>query len=151
MSPRMLYEAYRSTEGLSPAALALITYVRKNDYVTYAEMANVLAPYIPVKGNLAAEVSAVKNLVMWWGMSPEWCETLNELFTAGLLWREPCSIMCYVVDGAYLTLPLAKRPPKGGYATEHWAPSCVRPIEHIDLRERKKYAPARPRRGKAAV
>ena len=145
------YEAWRSVAGLSPAALVLITYVRTHDYVTYAEMPNVLAPFIPVEGDLAAEVSRVPNLVLWMGMSHAWVATLNELFAAGLLWREPCSTVCYLVDGAVLHLPLAKRPPPGGYATEHWAPSCVRPIEYIAPSERQKYAPTTPQEDKAAV
>jgi hypothetical protein len=133
------YEAYRTVEGLSPQALALLIYVRDNDYVTYAEMPKVLAPLIPVQGTMAATVPAVPRLVFWLGMSQAWVDTLNALFAAGLLWREPCSTLSYLIEGAVLQLPLAKRPPRNGYATEHWAPSCVRPIEHIAPRERKKY------------
>ena len=136
------YELYRSVAGLSPAAQALLAYVRDKDYVTYAEMPAVLAPFIPVEGPFVAEVSRVPNLVLWAGMSREWVDTLNELFGTGVLWREPCSRLCYLADGAVLSLPLAKRPPRCGYATEHWAPSCVRPIEHIAPRERQKYAQA---------
>jgi hypothetical protein len=133
------YEPYRPVETLSPAAQALLTYVRANDYVTYAEMAQVLAPLIPVKGPLAAEVSTVPNLVLWIGMSQEWVDVLHELFSAGVLWRAPCASLTYLVDGAWLDMPIAKRQPKRGYATPHWAPSCVRPIEHIAPRERKRY------------
>jgi|RhiMetdeSRZDD1v2_1073273.scaffolds.fasta_scaffold1639237_2 hypothetical protein len=102
-------------------------------------MGQVLAPFIPVHGPLTAEVGTVPNLVLWTGMSQEWVDALNELFRAGLLWRQPCIVLTYLVDGAVLQLPLAKRPPKQGYATPHWAPSCVRPITPIAPRKRKRY------------
>ena len=57
-----------------------------------------------------------------------------------LAWRDWCEVWCYLVDGAVLQMPVAKRPPKGGYATPHWAPSCVRPIEHLAPRERQQCA-----------
>ena len=142
MSKSVRYEPYRATDGLSPQAQALLAYVRKRDFVSYAEMGDVLRPFIPVDGHLAAEVGGVANLVLWMGMSQAWADTLKELSTAGLLWREPCSLLVYLVDGAVLPLPVAKHPPKGGYATPHWAPSCVRPIEHITPRERKRYGTA---------
>jgi hypothetical protein len=137
----MLYEPYRPAEGLSPAAHALLRYIREQDYVTFAEMPRLLAPFMETKGQMAAEIQHVPNLILWLGMSPAWIETLNELFATGLLWRQPCSVLSYAVDGALLHLPVAKRPPKHGYATPHWGPVCFRPIEHISPKERGKYGP----------
>jgi hypothetical protein len=81
----------------------------------------------------------VPNLILWAGMSQAWVDVLNELCRAGGLWREPCAFLTYLMDGACLTMPIATRPPKQGYATPHWAPSCVRPIEPIAPRKRKRY------------
>ena len=129
-----------TTQSLSPGATALLAYIRANDYVTYAEMPRVLSSFMPVKGDLSAEVGHVPNLVLWVGMSQEWIQTLNELFTAGLIWRQPCPVLSYMVDGKVLTLPVAKRLPKGGYKTPHWGPTCYRPIEKISPAEKQKYA-----------
>ena len=63
----------------------------------------------------------------------------GELTEADLIWRQPCTVLSYLVDGAMLQMPLAKRPPKQGYATPHWAPACFRPIEHIAPKERQRY------------
>jgi hypothetical protein len=104
-------------------------------------MPRILAPFMETKGPMAAEIPAISNLILWMGMSEAWIETLNALFTAGLIWRQPCAILNYLVDGAMLQFPVAKRRPKGGYATPHWAPVCFRPIEHVSPQERKKYGP----------
>jgi len=138
------YEPYRSAEGLPPAAAALLAYIRTHDYVTFAEMPKVLAPFMETQGQVAAEAPQVPNLILWAGMSQAWVETLDALFAAHLIWQEPCSLTSYLIDGAMLTFPLAKRPPTGGYATPHWGPVCVRPIEH--LRPTARTAP----RGRAA-
>jgi hypothetical protein len=111
------YEPYRPVETVSPAAQALLTYVRANDFVTYAEMARVLAPLIPVNGPLAAAVGTVPTLILWAGMSQEWVDVLHELFRAGVLWRDPCAFLTSLMDGACLTMPIAKRPSKQGSAT----------------------------------
>jgi len=129
--PRPTYEPYRAAEGLPPAAVALLAYIRANDYVTFAEMPKVLAPFMETQGQVAAEAPQVPNLLFWVGMSQAWVDTLQALFTAHLIWQEPCSLASYLIDGAMLPFPLAKRPPKGGYATPHWGPVCFRPIEHI--------------------
>jgi hypothetical protein len=100
----------------------------------------VLAPFIPTRGDFVVEPGQVWNLILWGGMSEEWVTVLNELFAADLLWRAPCSILVYLSEGGVPQLPIPKRaPPKGGYKTLHWAPSCLRPIEHIAPAERERY------------
>jgi hypothetical protein len=116
---------------LPPAAAALLAYIRANDYMTFAEMPKVLAPFMETQGAMAAEVPEVPNLLLWVGMSQAWVDTLKALFAAQLVWQEPCSLLAYLLEGTMLTFPLARRPPKGGYATPHWGPVCFRPIEHI--------------------
>jgi hypothetical protein len=133
------YEPYHPVDTLSPAAQALVAYIRDQDYVTYAEMPRILRPFIPTEGEGAIVLHDDPNIVFWTGITPEWVHTLRELTEADLIWRQPCTVLSYLVDGAMLQMPLAKRPPKQGYATPHWAPACFRPIEHIAPKERQRY------------
>jgi hypothetical protein len=102
--------------------------------------------FVHTRGRFVVEPMHLSNVLLWANMSAAWVEVLQELFTAGLLWREPCSLLVYLVDGGVLQLPLAKRLPKHGYAKPHWAPSVVRPIEHIAPATRAQFPQAAPAR-----
>ena len=97
MAKKPPYEPYRSAEGLPPAAAALLAYIRAHDYVTFAEMPKVLKPFMETRGEMAAEAPQVPNLLFWAGMSEAWVETLQALFTAHLIWQEPCSLTSYLI------------------------------------------------------
>lgn len=64
------------------------------------------------------------NIVLWQGMTETGVAALEILRKAQRIVPVPTSILTYYADGKVLTYPLAKRPPKGGYTTDHWAPLC---------------------------
>lgn len=69
------------------------------------------------------------NVVLWAGMSDALVAALQALRDENAINLVPCSSLVYVIDGALLQLPLAKRIPKRGYAEPHWAP-CVLKSAH---------------------
>ena len=122
----------------SDAAQAVIDLITKRDHVSFVEIQHVLEPLIPVKGRMALEVGSVPNLVIWAGMSEEWCAVMHEVQASGLVSMEPASLLVYMVDGVVPDMPVAKRLQKGGYKTEHWAPVCFRPKSRTTPRKRSK-------------
>src|SRR5882724_547812 len=93
---------------LSPAAQALLDYIRANDWVTYAEIEHILAPYITVEGDGGIELADFENMALWSGVSRAFVDVVNEVLQTHLVCREPVPILPYMTDGKYLTLPLAK-------------------------------------------
>lgn len=102
-----------TTQELGDAILRLIEV---NGDTTFAEIMKNFGE--EAKGDLAWEIAP--NIVLWSGMS-------EKLIAAFELIRdriEPrvTSVWCYLFDGAFLQLPIAKKPPRGGYKEQHWAP-----------------------------
>jgi hypothetical protein len=104
---------------------AVLALVRKYDYVTFAELQQKLAPYLPTDGSQALTLTH-ENLIVWLGMSEAFCDLMQRLFREQRLFAHPSSYLSYMMDGRLPGLPLAKRPPKGGYRTPHWVPVCLR-------------------------
>ena len=129
---------------LSPAAQALLDHIRANDWVTYAEIEDVLAPYITVEGDGGLVLPDFQNMVLWQGVSRAFAETVNEVLGTHLVCREPVRILLYLTDGKYLTLPLAKR--LYDYATPHWLPVCFRPLERCEVQVLGSKTPRRRRK-----
>lgn len=128
----------------SQAAQAVIDLIVKRDHVTFVEIERTLQSLIPTKGRIALEIGSHPNLILWSGMSQDWADVMKEVQATGLVTIEPASLLVYMIDGAVPDMPVAKRLPKGGYATEHWAPVCFRPKAKTPSpkrRGRRKHAP----------
>jgi len=117
------------------------------DWVTYAEIEQVLAPYIQVAGNGGVAMGDFANVALWGGVSRVFVDTVNEVLRTQLVRRQPVSVMSYLLDGTYLTLPLAKR--LRAYAKPHWLPVCFRPIERCEAQEHRPKETRRRRKGHA--
>src|SRR5262245_62762834 len=113
-----------SPPPLSPGAQAVLDYIRAQDWVTYAEIKKVLAPYIQVAGNGGVAMGDFANVTLWSGVSRAFVDTVNEVLRTQLVARQPVSVISYLCDGTSLTLPLAKR--LRAYAKPHWLPVCFR-------------------------
>jgi hypothetical protein len=111
-----------------PGAIRLkrdcLTWIRTTDYVSFAELERWLsARGVDVAGDHTLEVAP--NVIVWAGVSERFCGIFGQM--RGHLDLVPCSsIMVYVVDGKMLDLPIAKRPPRGGYAKPRWPPVTLR-------------------------
>lgn len=99
-----------------------IDYIRRNGHVSFPELQRFAESTldIPVRGSYALE--AVPNLILWADMSQEFVDLVHAIQATRKVDLNPTSLLVYAVDGGFLNLPLAKRPPKNGYKTPHWAP-----------------------------
>jgi hypothetical protein len=111
----------------------VLDYIGAQDWVTCAEIEKVLAPYIQVKGDGGVAMGDFANVALWSGVSRAFVDTVNEVLRTQLVGRQPVSVMSYLLDGTYLTLPLARR--LRAYAKPHWLPVCFRPIERCKAQE----------------
>jgi hypothetical protein len=111
----------------------VLDYIRSQDWVTYAEIEKVLAPYIQVAGTGGVAMGDFANVTLWSGVSRAFVDTVNEVLHTQLVGRQPVSVISYLLDGTSLTLPLAKR--LRAYAKPHWLPVCFRPIERCKAQE----------------
>lgn len=68
-------------------------------------------------------------------MTDEACRALTELLDEQVIHMVPAQFLTYLIDGATLTLPLAKS--TVDYKQPHWLPVVLRPVPHPDQRKRK--------------
>lgn len=101
----------------------VLDLIETSDWVTFAELKNRFGGHFG--GNLCLELPG--NVVLWPGIKPEFCDVLDRLIKAKKIHYVPASYLTYFHDGAVPRMPIAKRPPKGGYKKPHWIPVCLRP------------------------
>jgi hypothetical protein len=96
----------------------ILAYIRKNGDASFANLDRLLGERC--KGDLCWEFG--NNVILWFGMSHEFCETLREMKLKGEIEIVPCQPLIYLIDGAFPNAPIAKRPTSKGYKKEHWLP-----------------------------
>jgi len=105
---------------------AVLEYVRRFDFVTFAELQQRLEPFAAVRGQISISMSNL-GLVLWAGLSGPLADAILALVKAGMLCYEATDQFAYWLDGMVLDLPLPQRIPKGGYKQPRWLPVCLRP------------------------
>jgi hypothetical protein len=105
---------------------AIEAYVRQYDHVTFTELQRRLEPYFDVRGTFALELRS--DIFLWAEMSEAFVDAIEELRLARRIWLCPTSVLTYLFDGGGLALPIAKRLPKGGYASARWLPVTLRVV-----------------------
>lgn len=115
--------------ALTPLAAAILDLVTHRDFVSFAEIQRHLGEF-SLKGHIALEIHP--NVVLWTGMSEQFFDALELLRCSRLIHLEPAPLLVYLIGGAVLTLPSAKRIPKGGYKDLHWLPVVLRPGWYVD-------------------
>ena len=133
----MTTETTTTDTALSPAAEAVIALIHQRDHVTFVEIRNVLQPLMPLDGDISLELPTLPNVLLWFNMSPQWCDVMREVQASKQVYPVSASVLTYAIDGTVWQVPLAKRPPKGGYKTPHWAPVCFRPARPDTMKGRK--------------
>lgn len=103
---------------------AILAYVRAHDNVSFPELRDHLGDYFDVRGDCRLMLD--NNVCLWANLSQELADAVAGLHQAGKLFFRPVSELTYLIDGCVLTLPLAKRVPKGGYQVPHWLPVVMR-------------------------
>jgi hypothetical protein len=59
---------------------------------------------------------------MWAGVNDQFVDALDIFRDSGRIEPRAASVLTYFIDGGMLKIPIAKRPPKGGYKKDHWLP-----------------------------
>jgi len=117
---------------------AVEAYVRRYDWVTFAELRNRLKGYVEMAGDCCIEI--VPNGVLWTGMSDAFCTAITELIKEEKLFFHLADALPYFIDGGALALPLAKRVTKTGYKKPHWLPVYLRVVPIEDSKAARKQA-----------
>ena len=99
----------------------ILASIRENGDASFADIMRLIGD--EAKGEWAKE--ALPNLVIWAGMSKTLMDALNIIRPQTEL--KSCHLFVYLVDGAMLRMPVAKRPPKKGYSDSnpHWVPTVL--------------------------
>jgi len=108
-------------------------YIEETDNVSFAELSNRFPEFRDGKYEF---VLGETNIVIWCGMTTEAVNAINSLFVDQVIGAVPSSVMVYMIDGAMLKLPIAKR--SGPYKKPHWAPVVLRPYAKVPPKFRRK-------------
>jgi hypothetical protein len=118
------------TAATATLADELIDYIRRYRHVTFVEVTRFLAQRgVNVKGDLAicgrrtADGQVDPNLILWAGVSQDVVDVIGQALPS--IEYQAADLLTYMCDGAVLRFPVAKRPPRNGYATPHWLPLAI--------------------------
>lgn len=118
--------SWESLAATGDLEAAIVTYIATYDWVTFVELKKQFEPYCNVHGS--AVLSLDKNIVLWAGMSDDFCDTIIKLLDEQRVHLHPTIVLTYLFDGGVLRMPLVKRPPKNGYREPRWLPACLRVV-----------------------
>jgi hypothetical protein len=116
---------------------AILQFVEHRDWVSFPELQNHFSSFMETNGNYELSLGNDWNLVIWSGISQELGDTVLKLIREKRLFYHPADTLTYFIDGGILKLPLATRPPKGGYKKPHWVPVCLRTVPMAEPKGRK--------------
>lgn len=111
----------------------LLRYVEYYDWVSIAELTHWYDDQ--AKGDYQWVTESDDNMIFYAGLSEKLISALRELLREKKVHLHPASLLTYLVDGGMLKLPLARKPPRGGYKELHWLPICLRPGSECAIRE----------------
>ena len=108
---------------------ALVALVEDRDTVSFVEIQQAFEGHMPVHGDIGMEIAP--NVILWAGMSQELIDLIRRVSTGPTprIEPRPSVPLVYLIDGAALALPIAKRIPKKGYTKPHWLPIVFRPAQ----------------------
>ena len=88
--------------------------------VSFVEIVQLLESYMTVEGERQLTYPDHPMIVLWVGMSHEFCQLMRELVSEQVLKCRPTEWLVYLADRAVLTLPLATE--LAEYQEPHWLP-----------------------------
>lgn len=117
---------------------AIISYVEENDTATFPKILNAFSPFIETrgsaeKGHVSLPSPLDKNVIFFDGIAKDLGDAFAKVINKRVF-LHPCQAWMMLVDGGGLNLPIAKKPPRGGYKKPHWMPTIFRmfPNENCD-------------------
>lgn len=93
--------------------------------ISMVELVNNAGP--EARGDYMLTAPGHPNVVLWTGVSAEFCRAYSELMRDKLLECVPTTALVYFIDGEALDLPLVKS--LRAYKTPHWLPVTVKLAE----------------------
>jgi len=78
-----------------------------------------------IKGTFAICLPSRENLILWTGLSEEFCAAFSNLKQSLRMHARPTSVLVYMHDGMQLNLPVAKRITKTTPKRDTWIPVCL--------------------------
>jgi hypothetical protein len=121
----------RIPPGYRALMLEEIREFLKRDSVSFAELGREIEGF---RGDHEM-VFADRNIVIWSGVSEAALDALTQIRAEGEYELAPCAVLVYLVDGAFLKYPLAKRAIT--YKTPHWLPCVWRRVQPQPKRRRR--------------
>lgn len=97
----------------------ILEFVKGHKNTSFAELVRHLGE--PAVGDLS--MISARNICLWSGVSQQFCDAYA--LALKQLDIKPTHVMTYLIDGVTLNMPLAVRPPSGGYKQPHWAPAVL--------------------------
>jgi hypothetical protein len=119
------YRQYAELLSQGKYVEAIIGYIKNTKGVTYAEIKDMLSPYIDTDGEWAIELPGYHNIIMWGGMSKEFIDIMGAVQKTGQIECAPTSPLTYIADGRMMRMPLAKQLRQ--YKELHWLPVVLNP------------------------
>lgn len=107
----------------------LVSLIKERDHVSFVEIKRFgREAGFNVDGDRSATWDTDLNLILWNGISGELLAAINSLLADKVIFMQPASYFTYFADGEVLNLPVAKRPPAGGYKRPRWLPVVFRVV-----------------------
>jgi hypothetical protein len=117
----------KKARTVEAAADAMESYIHTYGHVSMVELERVAGEHLGVSGDLAWLSPDDRHIRIWLGMSEEFVKALELVLKRGRVEPKASNPLVYLIDGKVCTLPVAKRPPKGGYKEDHWLPVVFNP------------------------
>lgn len=102
-------------------ANSIFDFVKNNGPTTLLELSNQTAQN---KGDF--RIVPRHGLIMWEGVTQDFCEALNHLLEAKKIEWETCSPLLYLLDGGSMNLPIANS--FRDYKKERWFPVVIKAL-----------------------
>ncbi|HUG91591.1 MAG TPA: AAA family ATPase [Planctomycetaceae bacterium] len=107
---------------------AVVEYIRRYDYVTFPQLEQAFAEFLPTEGEVGLALRSDPNVVLWVGLSPEFSEVIAKLIAARRLYVHRTPLDRYQADGNALRLPPLDDLPAERLKRPAWLPVCLRDL-----------------------
>jgi ATP-dependent 26S proteasome regulatory subunit len=111
---------------------AVVEYVRRFDYITFPQLQQTFAEFLPTEGDVGLALRSDPNVVLWVGLSSEFSEVIAKLISARRLYVHRTPLERYQADGDVLRLPPLDELPRGRLHRPCWLPVCLRDLPPED-------------------
>ena len=109
----------------------IFALIEARDWVSFAELSKLPGFNDPGGNKLGLTHSKHPSLLIWANMSEEAVAAMQELREEGSIIYEHGSVISYMVDGAMMKLPIARR--IRDYKKPHWLPTFCRPCVTLTI------------------